>query len=137
MHPARRQKRRRRWSPTEEIGWSRTQEIRWYPSQEIGWVRSEEILQEDTRIKFLTHWRAPFTGGGESTLPKGTQVRVKIPDWIREPIGVYADPIDVPRIERLLVSEDDRTNAKYGGFSLSISTADLNKQFRLVKGAPE
>jgi hypothetical protein len=92
---------------------------------------------EDTRIKFLTHWRAPFTGGGEGTLPKGTEVRVKIPDWIREPIGVYADPIDVPRIERLLVSEDDRTNAKYGGFSLSISTADLNKQFRLVKGAPE
>ena len=35
----------RRWSPTEEIGWSRTQEIRWYPSQEIGWVRSQEILQ--------------------------------------------------------------------------------------------
>src|SRR5205807_7705441 len=42
---ARRPGRLRRWSPTEEIGWSRTQEIRWYPSQEIGWVRSEEILQ--------------------------------------------------------------------------------------------
>jgi hypothetical protein len=88
-------------------------------------------------VRFLTHWRAPFTGGGEGTLPKGTEVRVKIPDWIREPIGVYADPIDVPRIERLLVSEDDRTNAKYAGFSLSISTADLNKQFRLVKGTLE
>src|ERR1017187_10845137 len=40
-------KRRRWWSPTEEIGWSRTQEIRWYPTQEIGWVRSEEILHDD------------------------------------------------------------------------------------------
>lgn len=38
---------------------------------------------EDTPIKFLTHWRAPFTDGGEGILPKGTQVRVKIPDWIR------------------------------------------------------
>jgi hypothetical protein len=26
---------------------------------------------EDTPIKFLTHWRAPFTGGGEGTLPEG------------------------------------------------------------------
>lgn len=41
----RRPERRRRWSPTEEIGWSRTQEIRGSPSQEIGWVPSEEILQ--------------------------------------------------------------------------------------------
>jgi hypothetical protein len=92
---------------------------------------------EDTPIKFLTHWRAPFTDGGEGTLPKGTQVRVKIPDWIREPIGVSADPLDVPRIERLLVSEDDRKNAKYGGFSLSISTAELNRRFRLVEGTPD
>jgi len=92
---------------------------------------------EDTPTKFLTHWRAPFTGGGEGTLPKGTRVRVKIPDWIREPIGVYAEPLDSPQIERLLVSEDDRSNVKYGGFSLSISTADLNKRFRLVQHALE
>ena len=44
--PAQRPKRRRWWSPTEEIGWSRTQEIRWYPTEEIGWVRSEEILHD-------------------------------------------------------------------------------------------
>jgi hypothetical protein len=92
---------------------------------------------EDIPIKFLTHWRAPFTDGGEGTLPKGTQVRVKIPDWIREPIGVSADPLDVPRIERLLVSEDVRKNPKYGGFSLSISTAELNRRFRLVEGTPD
>src|SRR5271154_6987856 len=45
-----RQTRRRRWSPTEEIGWSRTQEIRWYPTEEIGWVQSEEILHGITRM---------------------------------------------------------------------------------------
>src|SRR5580704_10467501 len=85
---------------------------------------------EDTPIKFLTHWRAPFTGGGEGTLPKGTRVRVKVYDWIRAPISVSADPVDAPQIEGLLVSEDDRKNAKYGGFSLSIPTSDLNKLFR-------
>jgi hypothetical protein len=86
----------------------------------------------DTPIRFLTHWRAPFTGGGEGVLPKGTRVRVKVVDWIREPIGVYAEPLDRPRIENLLVPEDERKDAKYDGFSLSIPTADLNKLFRLV-----
>jgi hypothetical protein len=91
---------------------------------------------EDTPVKFLTHWRAPTTGGGEGTLPKGTKVRVNIPDWIREPISVNADPTDSQRIEDLLIPTDDRTNAKYDGFSLFISTADLNKRFRLVDAAP-
>jgi hypothetical protein len=89
---------------------------------------------EDMPIKFLTHWRSPFTGGGSGTLPKGTRVRVKVPDWMREPVGVNADPFDAERIERTLISEADRNNAKYGGYSLSISTAELNKCFRLVQG---
>jgi hypothetical protein len=89
---------------------------------------------DDTPILFLTHWRAPFTDGGRGTLPKGTRVRVKVSDWMREPLGVYAYPLDGSRIERLLVSEEDRKAAKYSGFSLSIRTADLNRLFRLVPG---
>jgi hypothetical protein len=89
---------------------------------------------EDTAVKFLTHWRTPFTDGGSGTLPKGTRVRVKVPDWMREPVGVYAEPLDAERIERALISEADRCNAKCDGFSLSISTAELNKCFRLVQG---
>jgi hypothetical protein len=98
--------------------------------------RDGEVYEalEDTPVRFLTHWHAPFTGGGSGTLPKGTRVRVKVSDWIREPISVYADPLDSPRIERLLVSEADRKSGKYGGFSLSISTADLNRLFRLLEG---
>jgi hypothetical protein len=88
---------------------------------------------EDTRVAFLTHWRAPFTGGGGGILPKGTQVRVKVFDWIREPITVYAEALEGQRVEQLLVSEDDRRSPKYGGFSLSIPTADLNRLFRLVR----
>lgn len=88
---------------------------------------------EDTPIGFLTHWRAPFTGGSDGTLPKGTRVRANVVDWIREPISVYAQPLDVTRIEHLLVPEEDRKGAKYDGFSLSISTADLNRRFRLIE----
>src|ERR1700691_4464458 len=59
----------RRWYPTEEIGWSRTQEIRWYPIEEIGWVQSGEILQA----------RAPPSG---STRPKRL---VRDPENARDP----------------------------------------------------
>ena len=88
---------------------------------------------EDTPISFLTHWRAPFTDGGSGTLPKGTKVRVKVFDNAPNATRVYASPLDADVVERLLVSEADRTNPKYGGFSLSISIGDLNKWFSLVK----
>jgi hypothetical protein len=88
---------------------------------------------QETPISFLTHWKAPFTGGGDGHLPKGTLVRVTVLDWMREPISVHAMPVDAPHIENLLVSEADRKNSKYGGFSLSISTADLNRLFQLVE----
>src|ERR1017187_6785760 len=60
-------KRRRWWSPTEEIGWSRTQEIRWYPTQEIGWVRSEEILHNAPRASYpgSKTVQATVTGNGQ------------------------------------------------------------------------
>jgi hypothetical protein len=118
-------------------------EMEWARSYERSLLRSwarfpldGDIYEavEDTAVKFLTHWRAPSTGGGSGTLAKGTRVRVKVPDWIHETVGVYADPFDAERIERALVSEADRSNTKYAGFSLSISTAELNRCFRLVQG---
>jgi hypothetical protein len=87
---------------------------------------------EDTPVRFLTHWLEPFTGGGAGVLPKGTKIRVNVFDWIREPVRVYAVPVDAPRIERLLISQADRKSAKYSGFSLSVGTADLNRVFRIV-----
>ena len=59
-------------------------------------------------------------------------MRVKVFDTAPSPISVYASPLETEVIERLLVSEADRKNAKYDGFSLSISIADLNTRFRLV-----
>lgn len=92
---------------------------------------------EDTPVRYLTHWRAPFTDGGSGMLPKGTRVRVEVFDTMPEPIGVYAQPLDRDAIERLLVPETVRQTPKYGGFSLSISTADLNRRFRLIGRAPQ
>ncbi len=87
---------------------------------------------EDTPVSYLTHWRGPFTDGGSGTLPKGTRVRVQVIDLMPEPIAVSAQPLERDAIERLLVPETVRKTPKYDGFSLSISTADLNRRFRLI-----
>ena len=86
---------------------------------------------DDTPVEYLTHWSAPFTGGGSGVIPKGTRVRVQVADFNPEPVSVYAAPLARDVIERLLVPESTRKAPKYGGFSLSISTADLNRLFRL------
>jgi hypothetical protein len=87
---------------------------------------------DDTPVRFLTHWRAPFTGGGSGTLPKGSRVRVLVFSFNPEPVSVAADPLERGFLEPLLVPESERKDPKYGGFRLSIPTADLNQKFRLI-----
>jgi hypothetical protein len=117
-----------------EIDWARAYER----SLLRPWARfplNGEIYEalDDTPVRFLTHWSAPFTDGGAGILPKGTKVRVQVSDFMPEPVLVYADPLDRDVIERILVPETTRKAHKYGGFSLSIPTADLNQRFRLVQ----
>ena len=135
-------------------GWSKTiedlvAENRGISGEEIEWARMFEREQlrswarfplpgeiyeliNDAEISYVTHWSAPFTGGGKGLLRRGT--RVCIGDGIgdAEPIGVYADAIEKSRIEAELVPEADRKADLYGGYSLSIKTAELNRLFRLV-----
>jgi hypothetical protein len=134
-------------------GWSKTiedliAENRSISGEEIEWARRferEELkswarfprpgeiyeLINDAEISYVTHWSAPFTGGGKGLLRGGT--RVCIGDiGEAEPIGVYADALEKLRIEAELVPEADRKADLYGGYSLSIKTAELNRLFRLV-----
>ena len=90
---------------------------------------------EDVDMPFVTHWRAPFTGGGSGTLPRGTQVRVSVASFNPTPASVYARPLNATEIELLLVCEAERTSPKYDGFSLVLSVAALNTRFRLIRGA--
>ena len=117
----------------EEIGWARTFER----EQLKSWARFPrpgEIyeLTNDAEISYVTHWGAPFTGGGRGILRRGTRVRIGDGIGDPEPIGVYADALDQGRIEAELVPEADRKADSYGGYSLSIKTAELNRLFRLV-----
>src|ERR1035438_5092948 len=71
-------KRRRWWSPTEEIGWSRTQEIRWYPTQEIGWVRSEEILHAPSDLRKVQITRPTKSRGKRLVCHQLKKSRLKV-----------------------------------------------------------
>jgi hypothetical protein len=66
-------------------------------------------------------------------LRRGTRVRIGDGIGDPEPIGVYADALENDRIEAELVPEADRKADAYGGYSLSIKTAELNRLFRLVE----
>jgi hypothetical protein len=140
------------------IGWTKTvanlcdevlKEHRNVPQEEFAWARAYErsLLKPwarfpqdgevfealgDTPVQFLTSWSAPFTGGGDGLLKRGSRVRVNVPKGESEPIGVYADPLDYKRLEDEMVPEHDRLAANYSGFYLSISTDLLNRAFRLV-----
>jgi hypothetical protein len=98
-------------------------------------VRDGDVFEalEDTPVSFVTHWRAPFTGGGAGEIPKGTRVRVLALNEAPAAATVYARPLEAEPIERLLVPESDRLRNGYDGFSLCISTHDLRKRFRRIE----
>jgi hypothetical protein len=117
----------------EEWGWARA-----YERAELRkWARfplNGEVFEatQDTPVRYLTHWRAPFTDGGSGVLPAGTRFRVLVMEGDPEPIGVHADPLESERIEELLVPSSVRTEPKYAGYSLSIGTDELNRLYKLV-----
>ena len=50
---------------------------------------------EDLSVKFLTHWKAPFTGGGRAMMPAGTAFTVVAdPPWFT--FSVRCVPDDFP-----------------------------------------
>jgi hypothetical protein len=117
----------------EEWGWARA-----YERAELRkWARfplNGDVFEaiQDTPVRYLTHWSAPFTDGGSGVIPAGTRFRVFVHDSDPEPIGVAAEPLERERIEQLLVPLSVRATFKYDGYSLSIGTDELNNLYRLV-----
>ena len=118
----------------EEIEWARQYER----EQLRSWARFPKDGEEfealrELQITYLIHWRAPYSSGGEGRLPKGTRVRVSVPAFDLEPVGVYAVPIEEKVLEKQLIPEADRLDGKYGGYSLSLKVAQLNTDFQPVQ----
>ncbi len=75
------------------------------------------VAMHDFPAQGLTHWNAPFTGGFNCVVPKGT---VFVVDYDSQP-GATAFgcvPENAKDFELRFVPEAERTNPKYGGYSL-------------------
>lgn len=72
----------------------------------------------------LTHWFAPRTGGDRRPLPAGLEFIVAA-DPPPNATAISCRPDPAARWETLLVNEQERTDALYGGYPLVIPFADL------------
>jgi hypothetical protein len=86
---------------------------------------------EELEVFAMTHWRAPFTGGHEATLPSGEIFTVRY-DPPEGATAAVCDPERYDELHALLIPEEDRDAQKYGGYSLSISLADIREKADLV-----
>jgi hypothetical protein len=77
----------------------------------------------------------PYTGGGKGTLLKGERIVVSKTNQDK-PLSYYCQPINVDEVEERIVSFSDRENPAYNGFSLSIDTKSLNKDFKQINTTP-
>ena len=95
--------------------------------------RDGEVYEalEAIRVEYTVMWDAPVTSGGAGVISKGTRLRVSVVAEDPEPISVHAEPLEYKRIERELVTEVGST--KYSGFSLFVTTKDLNELYRLIQ----
>ena len=123
----------RRTLGSPEVDWARDYERILLPA-DTRFPRQGDVYEamEDLQVHYLTSWQAPFTGGGKGTMRRGEQVVVRYLVH-PQPIAVGAHPMNYHEVEARLVPETDRRDERYGGFYLSISTADLNAKFRLVQ----
>lgn len=87
---------------------------------------------QDIEISYLTHFMAPYTGGDKGTLLKGERIIVSKPNKDK-PLSYYCYPINADEVEERIVSFSDKDNPAYNGFSLSIDTKILNRDFKQIE----
>jgi hypothetical protein len=120
-----------------ELDWAR-QYMRSMIPEGTRYPRKGDVYEAtaDVEVRYITHWAAPFTGGGTGTLKAGERVRVIQDMWDPKPVGFYAQPINLADVEQRLVPLQQRADPKYSGFSLSLRTIELKDKFRLLNEDP-
>lgn len=118
----------------QELDWAREYE-RSLLSPDCRFPRRGDIYEAsiDLTVHYMTFWALPFTGGGEGILRKGTRLAIRQDPIEPEPLGAYAVPLDYAKVEAELIPANDREDPKYQGFELALDTADLNRNFTLVR----
>ncbi len=90
------------------------------------------IVINDMKASGLTHWRAPMTDGFKCIIPQGT---VLIADFDSQRIsrGFGVIPENYDELETQFVPEEQRTSAKYNGYSFVLKYTDIGKMIRPIK----
>jgi hypothetical protein len=117
----------------EEGDWARDYERSLLPAN-TRFPRKGDVFEarEDVDMSFLTHWRSPFTGGGNGTLRYGERIFVADDPYEVHPILLNVRATNYEEVETRMVPLNDRTSEKYNGYTLLAKTSDLNTKFTLV-----
>jgi hypothetical protein len=94
--------------------------------------RDRFFVLEDIETIALTHWKAPFTGGFEYTIPKGT-ILVALTNSVRLSSGFGCVPENKDEFEKQFVPENIRMNPKYAGYSFAMKYSEIGKRVRKIK----
>ncbi len=85
----------------------------------------------DSGVSYLTHHMAPYTGGGDAVLEKGTRIIIRNPGAMRSS-AVNAHPVNYDDIEKKIIPADIKENPNYGGYSISVRIKTLHKHFKRI-----
>lgn len=117
-----------------EASWARDYELSLLPANTRFPRQGDHyIAKHEQLIHYLTAWKAPYTGGGETLLYKGETIWLE-DDPGERPLAVYALPLDYSALEQRMVPQQERQARRYAGFYFCIKTLDLARHFSLVSG---
>lgn len=88
--------------------------------------------QDDAPVNYTIWYKAPYSDGGNATLPAGARLIMAKINSERSTLGVCS-PEAYDEMEVILIPESTRKSRKYNGYTLGISTAVLNRSFRLIE----
>lgn len=89
----------------------------------------------DIQISYLTHFMAPYSGGGKAKLFKGERVFISNPGQDK-PLGYNCYPINAGEIEDRIIPLADKDAPAYNGFHLFVDTKTLNAGFKQIEMTP-
>ena len=85
----------------------------------------------DLEVGVLTHYRAPFTGGGRGTLPAGEVFKIAF-DPPEHATAASCDPENFEALHERFVEPDERAWHNYSGYSLTIDLDAIRRDCELV-----
>lgn len=92
------------------------------------------ITTEDITTHVAVSWAAPYTGGYDCVIPKGT-VLVALRDQRYDSLAFTCIPENYLELERVFVPASDRFAPKYTGYHFAFTNTEVGVRLQLVSRA--